>query len=261
MKAKEITDFIFEIAPNPDHAWENEYLFGNEDMEVKGVAVAWWLTLDIVEKMEELGLTYGVSHERIYHHLPERFVWGTLPEENELSTNVRLKEVTEKNNMAIHQFHSNIDKAGWGMPHALLESLGWQDYPADWSRGVPVIDIPEIKLKDFVSELKGRLDVPFIRYDGDDNRTIKRIALAWGGLCQSYSGLACPLPLGIDAVIGGDIIDGVVRLARSEDVAVIDAWHHRTEMDAMRVCAEKLRERFPELNVEYFENDDPWKLG
>jgi len=215
----------------------------------------------IIERMVEQDLNFGISHERITVELPERFVWGVLPDQKEIPTNIKLKEITEKHNLAIHQFHSNIDKAAWGMPVALLENLGWQDYPADWNVGIPVVTIPEIRLKDLVAHLKKALDVPFIRYDGDDNKIIKRIAISWGGLCQGYSGFVCPHPLGIDAIMGGDILDGVVRIARDTDVAVIDAWHHRTEMDAMRVCAEKLRAKFPDLNVVFFENDVPWKLG
>jgi putative NIF3 family GTP cyclohydrolase 1 type 2 len=256
--AGEVVDYIFEIAPNPSHAWENVYLFGGAATPVRGIAVAWWITLDIVEEMARSGLTLGISHERVIFETGNRFVWGTLPEQDEIHAHRRLKELTDRHGLAIHQMHSNIDKVAWGMPHALLARLEWQDSPADWSRGVPVIEIPPKPLRELVREVKEKLGLPFVRYDGDPDRVVSRIALPWGGLCQGYGGPLCPSPLGFDVVMGGDIIDGVVRLARAQGWAVVDAMHHATEMDAMRVLADKLRARFAGVEVRFFENDSPW---
>jgi putative NIF3 family GTP cyclohydrolase 1 type 2 len=261
MKAQEIVDFVFSIAPDPDHAWENVFLFGNGDIQVTGVGVGWWLTVDIVEQMAARGLNLGFSHERTVFEMPERFVWGLLPETDALPANRRMREVTDRHAIAIHQVHSNVDKAEWGMPVALLRQLGWGEYPVDWSRGVPVVDLPPRTLRELVAELKEKLALPFVRYDGEPDRVVKRAALSWGGLCQGYGGAACAQPLGFDVLIGGDIVDGIVRMARAQGWAVIDAWHHATEMDAMRVLSEKVRARFPDLPIEYFPATNPWSLG
>src|SRR5690606_1280398 len=122
---------------------------------------------------------------------------------------------------------------GWGMPHALVEQLGWQDYPADWSRGVPVVTHPPVRLVELVDEIKAKLRLPFVRYDGDDQRIVSRVALAWGGLMFSWCAAMAPYPLGFDVIVGGDVIDGQVRMGRMEGWAVIDAFHHATEMKAM----------------------------
>jgi putative NIF3 family GTP cyclohydrolase 1 type 2 len=233
---------------------------GDGSVDVKGIAVAWWLTPDLLETMEAEGLNLGLTHERPIFELPARFVWGLLPPEAEIPANRRIREVARRAGMAIHQFHSNIDKATWGMAPALFVRLGWQDYPADWSRGVPVIDLPPRPLRELVEELKAKLEIPFVRYDGDLDRTVRRAACAWGGLCQGWAAAACALPLGFDVLIGGDIIDGVVRLARAEGWAVIDAMHHATEMDGMRVLTRKLEARFPRLPVRFYENDCPWQV-
>ena len=79
MRAQEIIDFVLSIAPEPDHAWENVFLFGDGDIEVSGIAVSWWLTLDQVERMAEQGMNLGLSHERVVFEMPSRFVWGILP--------------------------------------------------------------------------------------------------------------------------------------------------------------------------------------
>ena len=261
LRAREVVDYVFEIAPNPGHAWENVFLFGDGETEVKGIGVAWWITLDILETMARQGQTLGLSHERVIIELPQRFGWGPLPASDEIPLNRRLAELTQQHRIAIHQMHSNVDKAEWGMPKALFQRLGWQDYPTDWSRGVPVVQLPPRTLRDLIAEVKAKLNLPFVRYDGDPDRVVSRVAVPWGGLCQGWGGPICPSPLGFDVVMGGDIIDGVVRLARAEGWAVVDAMHHATEMDAMRLLADKLSARFPQVPVQFYENDAPWRIA
>lgn len=261
MNAQSVVDYIFEIAPNPSGAAENEFLFGDGGTKVTGIAVAWWITHDMLPDMAQRGLTLGISHERVTFEPPQRFVWGPLPRHDAVPTNAFFARMAQEHRLAIHQMHSNVDKAPWGMPHALFVRLGWQDFPVDWSRGVPVITLPPRTLRDFIAEVKAKLNLPFVRFDGNLDRTVSRVAVPWGGLCQWWGGVLCPLPLGFDVVMGGDIIDGIVRLARSEGWAVVDAMHHTTEMDAMRLLAEKLSARFPGVPVRFYENTCPWQIA
>ena len=97
--------------------------------------------------------------------------------------------------------------------------------------------------------------------DGDPDRVVRRIAIAWGGLGQWWTGAACAAPLGFDVLISGDVIDGVVRLAREEGWCVIDAFHHATELAAMRLLARKLQDRFPQIAVHYVEQSMPWSVA
>lgn len=260
MKAQEIIDYVFEIAPNPEWAWENVFEFGDGDIETTGVAVAWWITSDMIQDMIAKKINCGLTHETTYYQMPERFVWGTLSKSEDLEVNRKITKIATDGNLVIHRFHCNLDVAAWGMPRALLRQLGWQEYSCDWSRGVPVVTIAPCALRDLIAEVKAKLRLPFVRYDGDLNRIVRRVAIPWGGLCQGWSGPACAEPLGFDALIGGDIMDGVVRLAREYNWAVIDAMHHATEMEAMKILAQKLQHRFPDLRVEYYENSMPWAV-
>jgi len=51
-----------------------------------------------------------------------------------------------------------------------------------------------------------------------------------------------------------------VRLAREYGWCTIDAMHHSTELGAMQLLSEKLREAFPEVEVHYYENSMPWSV-
>ncbi|HRU05658.1 MAG TPA: Nif3-like dinuclear metal center hexameric protein [Candidatus Brocadiia bacterium] len=260
--AREIADYVFEIAPNPPGRTENTWHYGGPDVPVTGVAVAWWITPEIFQDMPTHGLNFALSHETVTFSLPGQCLWGTLPESVwDIQTNRNIRDLVERHNMAAHQFHSNVDLAPWGMPRALVAQLGWDALPADWSRGVPVITLPPRPLAQLVHEIKLKLDLPFVRWDGEPERVVSRVAVAWGGLCQSWAAAMCAAPLGFDTLLGGDIIDGVVRLARGQGWTVIDAMHHTTEMDAMRILAGKLRQRFPNLPIRFYPNTSPWRVS
>lgn len=259
--AGEISDFVFEIAPNPDWASENIFQFGDRDTAVTGIGVAWWITTEILQQFITDGVTLGLSHERVIYDVRQDYCWGTPCQDDDLRGNRKFATLCREHGVAIHQFHSNIDIADWGMPRALVAQLRWTAYSADWSRGVPVVDHPPVSLADLIAEVKERLELPFVRYDGDLNRVVERIALPWGGLCQWWEGPCCAAPLGIDVVIGGDVIDHVVRLAREEGWVVIDAFHHATEMEAMKVLSEKVQAHFPTIPVHYAKNSIPWAVA
>ncbi len=261
MKAQSIIDYIWSIAPNPPFADENFFELGDGRTDVRAVGVAWWITSDMLDDFARKSITLGLTHERVIYDLPEKYDWGIVPRTAELEVNRRIPTLAARHGIAIHRFHSNIDLADWGMPRALFDQLGWSGYPTDWSRGVPVVTHPPLTLAKLIAHVQDRLRLPFVRYDGELARTVSRIAVPWGGLCQWWTGAACAAPLGFDVVIGGDIIDGVVRLAREQGWAVIDAMHHATEMPAMQRLAGKLRARFPELDVHYYENSMPWAVA
>lgn len=260
MNAQEIVDYIFSIAPNPKWATENVFEFGDGQTEVSAIGVAWWITSDMLRDFTNKGINLGLTHETVTYPVDPNYLWGATPSFEEIVANKKVTLLANANDITIHRFHSNIDVADWGMPKVLIRQLGWQDQPADWSRGVPVIDIPPMSLGDLLDHVKSSLSLPFVRYDGDLSRTIRRVAIPWGGLCQWFNGVLCAAPLGFDALIGGDIIDGVVRLAREYGWCTIDAMHHSTELGAMQLLSEKLREAFPEVEVHYYENSMPWAV-
>lgn len=260
MKTQEVVDFVWQIAPNPAFGTENVFEVGDGETPVRGVGVAWWITGDMLEAFARTGITLGPTHERVLYDLPVEYEWGRIPPPEALRANRRIPELCRRYGIAIHRFHSNIDLADWGMPRALLDELGWSGYPTDWSRGIPVVDHPPVTLAALIAEVKAKLRLPFVRFDGDPRRVVRRIAVPWGGLGQQWHGAACAAPLGFDVVVAGDVIDGVVRLAREEGWAVVDAFHHATELAAMRRLARRVAERFPDVPVRYVENTMPWAM-
>jgi len=261
MLIQEIIDFVFKIAPNPEWADENIFEFGDGSREVTDIGVAWWITGDIMLELGNRGYQLGLTHERTIYDLPARYAWGRIPRAKDLAANQNIERIAAAHHLTIHRFHSNLDLADWGIGSAVLAQLGWSERPTDWSRGVPVVAIEPMHLRELIAHVKARIRLPFIRYDGDLERMVRRVAVPWGGMCVGWNGTSCASPLGFDAIIGGDITDGLIRFARENGWAVIDAMHHATEMEGMRRLTERVQRRFPELRVEFFENSCPWKTA
>jgi|GEM_PF-3289527 len=256
--ARDVVEYVFSIAPNPPFGSENIYEAGGPDRPVTGIGLAWWLTSDMLRQFPAQGLNLGITHEKITYPIAPDYKWGKATPEHDVPANRAIESVCREHGITVHRFHSNIDLVNWGMPAAVIEQMGWTDCPQDWSRGVPVITIPTTPLGTLARQVKEKLGIPFVRYDGDLTRPVTRVALAWGGLCQGWAAASCALPLGYDLLMGGDIIDGVVRFAREHDLMVIDAMHHATEWEAMRVLGRKIQQQFPSLKLVEFDNGSPW---
>ncbi len=260
MKIQDAVDYVFEIAPNPDGMTENKYLFRREDTECRGIGVAWWLTSEIISDMHANGINLGFCHEPVFFEGLEYkpFLWGPTPTEAEFAPNFKLKKLLEQTGVTVHRFHSNLDKADFGMIPALLNRLGWDNYPRVYAGDLPCVTLPEQTLKSLAEELKNKLQLPYIKYDGDPDRIVSKAVIAWGGLCQFWGGPMCASLLAPDVIIGGDIIDGVVRIGREMDLPVIDALHCATEMDGMAALAEKLQLKFDGIPVKFYRNRIPF---
>jgi putative NIF3 family GTP cyclohydrolase 1 type 2 len=258
IRAGDIVDFVFQIAPNPSWGTENIFEAPGPDRVVTGIGIAWLINAAFLSQFPSMGLSMAISHETIRFDVPTNYKWGTPIPTDEVPSNRRVTAMCKDLNIAVHRFHSNIDLVEWGMPHAVIDQMGWTDDPQDWSRGVPVIQIKPVTLGTLAIQFRERMGIPFVRYHGDLSRTVSRVALAWGGLCQNWVGATCALPLGFDVLVGGDIIDGVTRFAREHQFAVLDAMHHATEWQAMRILGHKIAERFPGLKVVEFDNGSPW---
>lgn len=260
MEIREIIKHIFEMAPNPEGMKENDYLCGDGSNDVSGIGVAWWITSEILQDMSNNGLNLGLCHEPIlFEGLESKpFVWGPTPDEKDFKPNIKINAILRKTRITVHRFHSNLDKAPFGMVPALLKRLEWENYPIRYAGDVPLVTLPRKPLKDLALELKSKLNLPYVKFDGKPERTVSNAVILWGGLCQFWGGPMCASLLEPDVIIGGDIIDGVVRICHENGWAVIDALHCATEMDGMKALTRMLQQRYPDLTVRFYPNPIPF---
>lgn len=96
------------------------------------------------------------------------------------------------------------------------------------------------RLADVVSRVRERLPAPHLRYAGDPDRMITRVATV-GGAGDGLIGAA--VGAGADVYITGDLRHHVTLDALEQGLAMIDAGHHATEIAAMPMWVRRLTER------------------
>ena len=87
-----------------------------------------------------------------------------------------------------------------------------------------------LALGDFAARLRDRLPAPHLRFAGDPQRMIRRVA-ACGGAGDGYIGAA--LAAGADVYVTGDLRHHVTLDALTQGLAVVDAGHYATEAPAL----------------------------
>lgn len=97
---------------------------------------------------------------------------------------------------------------------------------------------PPLTLREVATRLREHLPAPHLRYAGDPERRIRRLAVV-GGAGDSLIGAAHAA--GADCYVTGDLRHHATLDALEQDLALIDAGHHATESAALPRWIERLR--------------------
>lgn len=158
---------------------------------------------------------------------------GTVGQDNE-ETEARLEIVVSRGRLG-------------GAVRALLaahpyEEVAYDVYPLVAGGEVGLGRVGELDratpLSEVAERVREHLPAPHLRYAGDPDREIRRVA-AVGGSGDSL--IPSALGAGADVLITGDLKHHVTLDALEMGLALIDAGHHATEVAALPVWIERLR--------------------
>lgn len=106
----------------------------------------------------------------------------------------------------------------------------------------------EQNLADFLDHVSDVLENPAVRYAGDLDAPVRRVAVC-GGSGSSF--LTAARSAGADVFVTADVTYhtyfDVLRSDGTPGMALVDAGHYETERITERLLAERLSERFPEV--------------
>jgi len=113
-----------------------------------------------------------------------------------------------------------------------------------------------LPLKEFAAAVKGRLGLDRVRYVGDGERMVKKIALCGG---SGASLLRDAVKQGADVLVTGDVKYHEAREAEGVGLALVDAGHFATELPMVRGLKElldkELAKRGYECEITAFEGE------
>jgi dinuclear metal center YbgI/SA1388 family protein len=250
LKIRDVVKIIEDFAPV---ILKEEYdnvgmMVGNKENEVQGILVALDCTLDVIQEALHRNCNLILTHHPILFRKPSSITTDSL-------LGKKLIEIL-KNNLNVYSSHTNLDVVSGGINDIVVEMLGF-------SKGQPMIPLDKsisgekdggtgrlvslengISLKDLCIKVKKTFGASQIRYCGEENKNIKRIAVINGSGTDFFNRARV---LKADCIITGDTTYHYVSDFSEEGIAIIDAGHYPTEWPAMKVFSQKLSDKLSYL--------------
>lgn len=145
-----------------------------------------------------------------------------------------------ENGICVISMHTNFDCAEGGLNDLMAKRLKLtvvEDLDKkENARGCGRICIAEdIKIKDLIDRIKEAYGVPVVKYTGDENKPVSKIALCTG---SGKSFIPEVIKSGADVYITGDVSYSAALELESAGVSLIDLGHYESEI----VCREAFLE-------------------
>ncbi|MDP4091609.1 MAG: Nif3-like dinuclear metal center hexameric protein [Bacillota bacterium] len=240
-------------------------MIGERKSVINSVLVSLDCTMEVILEAVDKGCQLIISHHPLLFRKPSSITEDTL-------IGAKIRKVIQ-NNLNLYAMHTNLDVAEGGLNDIIVNVLGFgngsiierssngrEDKKDGIGRLIELKD--EMTLAELSSRVKSSLNLGYLRYIGERERKVKKLAVI-NGSGQDYFDKA--KNLGADCIISGDTTYHYVSDLYEEGIAVIDAGHFGTEWPAMKnfalVFEKLLKERGLELNILVSEkNFDPYKI-
>ena len=214
---------------------------GDPEAPVARVLVTLDVTSAVLAEAEQVRDTLVIAHHPLLLQPLQALTPATAPG--------RLALRAARSGVAVAAAHTNLDAAadGAGTSDPVVAVLGLTGVaplcapsaPGALAMGrVGDLAAPH-SLRDLAQLIGERLPAPSVRFCGDPERVVRRVAVL-GGAGTSAVGDA--ISAGADVLVTGDVRHHAALDALELGLALVDAGHHATEVAAMPAFAGRLRE-------------------
>lgn len=259
MKVREITDAIEQYAPlRLQEEWDNAGIqVGDPEAEITGVLLCTDATEAVVAEVIVRGFNLVISHHPLIFRGLKK-IMGRTPVERAVAMAI-------KHDITIYSAHTNMDSAWQGVSFRMADKIGMthvdfldvNDVAAYGSQatttaGCGVIgDIDPMPAREVLKRVKQAFEVGTVRYSGDGDRMVSRVALCGGA--------------------GGFLLDKAVEagaqlyvtadmryhdfLDNSQRIVVADIGHYESEHFTKEIFLEIIRKKSPTFAVAFAKNE------
>lgn len=194
MTARQIVDIIKTKIGVPwnEKSYRDTFKMGDPDTPVKGVACTFMSTLDVLQRANQAGLNFVISHEPT--------LWSDADTLTDAVLNDPLyqfkKEFVDKNQMIVWRIHDHWHATRpEPMSAAWNKLLQWDKYVAPNSR---TYRFPPTPLKTLAAHVAVKLESKSVRIVGDPELLVTTLGHGGHALANNVLGLA---PDDVDAVV------------------------------------------------------------
>ncbi|MBB6733201.1 Nif3-like dinuclear metal center hexameric protein [Cohnella zeiphila] len=232
---------------------------GNPALPLTGIATAFTVTFDVMEKAKESGANLIVTHEpTFYDHYDRMEDWGGDPVRE-----AKLRRLEELG-LTVWRFHDY-----WhahrpdGIRTGVARKLGWESYLDPSREGMAVV--PPTTLRSLAQELKSKLSLPYVRIAGNPDMTCREVAMLLGAPGGERQVQALRRD-DVDVVVCGETAEWqTCEYARDASAAgrprgLVVLGHFASEDDGMRYLVEWLQPLLPGVRIVHLASGDPLSL-
>jgi len=222
---------------------------GNRDIKVTGIVTAMFATIDVIRKAIEFGANFIIAHEPTFYNHQDDTKWL----ENDDVFKYKMGLLTD-HNIAVWRNHDYIHRmVPDGVTNGTLIKLDWLKY-AD-AKIPNILTLPNVSLKDLVTNVKGKLGIQMVRYIGDPAQQCSRVQFMPGssGGMRQIGGIAQVKP---DVLICGEISEWetaeYVRdaVAKGNKLALVVLGHIASEDEGSEYMLKWVQKNVPGVKVE-----------
>lgn len=246
----DILNFIESLAPRfMKESWDNVGLnCGHADHKVTKILVALDPFFHVCREAKEMGAELLVTHHALIWN--PGFITDT-------DTQGRNTLFLIENGIAHINAHTNLDQAPGGVNDVLAKTLGLENIsiinPIPGENPYGLLrrgTVQEQSLDTFLASVKKNLHCDGLRYV-DSGKPVRNVAVG-GGSCAD--GMWEAVAAGCDTFVTSDVKYNGFWDAKELGLNLIDAGHFHTENPVVAVLAEKIAQRFPEIEVKISES-------
>lgn len=245
----DIAEFLERWAPRSSaQSYDNVGLqVGDPAVAVKTGLIALDMTPDVLNEAESLDASLVITHHPLIFQ-PLRYITPQT-----YTSNLALRLAAS--GIALYSIHTNLDAASGGVSFALAETLGVRNLgfleafkDEDRNVGLGAVGRLEepVRLEDFLVRAADRLGSESLRYVGDPDASVSRVAVC-GGAGADF--VAAALAAEADVYVTADVkyhqFFDVLDPDGRPRMAFIDAGHYETEAMTEQLLRTTLAEQFP----------------
>ncbi len=255
MRIREITDAIEQYAPlRLQEEWDNAGIqVGNPEAEITGVLLCTDATEVVVAEAIALGYNLVISHHPLIFRGLKK-IMGRTPVERTVAMAI-------KHDITIYSAHTNMDSAWQGVSFRMADKIGMTDVQFLDDNAVPpygdmncatagcgvIGNIEPMSARDALKRVKAAFEVGAIKYSGDAESMVSRVALcggAGGFLLDKAVEMGAQLYVTADMRYH-DFLDNNQR------IVVADIGHYESEHFTKEIFLEIIQKKNPTFAVAF----------
>jgi Uncharacterized conserved protein len=226
---------------------------GQPDTEVRGIAVSFMPTQQVIETAIASGANLLITHEPLsYSHRHDDKLIENDP------VYAQKQKLIDDSGIAIFRYHDYCHRKQPDIiMTGLLAALEWESNLTEMLPIAAILELPSMTVTEVAADVKQKLGMPFLRMTGDPTTPCSRV-----GILVGYrGGASTAVPLmrehNLDLLIVGEgpewetpeyIRDAAYQ---SRAKALLTLGHAESEEPGMRALSEELTQQYPDTAVQF----------